>query len=201
MGFMTVVSILNDGWDTIKKHPDQFIKNIEMGMAGDDENGIRSYHSMVNEYPVDNFSNPMEVAKSFHADTPHVFFAGRNCMTMLTDYSAKDKKEIEFQLKRIKEAKSLINYQEKELKRKLEKFSLFKKGDVLKCKKDYKNWRDGHLVLLCEQGMEYTIISIVNEGSSIIIDTKEGACRINILDIEDYFSRNIEVCNDYMEKE
>lgn len=29
MGFMTVVSILNDGWDTIKKHPDQFIENIE----------------------------------------------------------------------------------------------------------------------------------------------------------------------------
>lgn len=188
MGFMTVVSILNDGWDTIKKHPDQFIENIEMGMQGDGENGIRLYNSMVNEYPVDNFSNPMEVAKSFHADTPHVFFVGRNCMTMLTDYTAKNKKEIEFQLKRIREAKVLLNNQEKELKRTLETFNHYERGDILKCKKDYKRWANGNLVVLCEQGKEYRIVAIVNEDSYVIVNTKE-ACRINILDLEEYFSR------------
>jgi len=192
MGFMTVVSILNDGWDTIKKHPDQFIENIEKGMNGNFESDIGTYRSMVNDYSVGNFANPMEVAKSFHADTLQVFFVGQNCMTMLTDYSAKEKKDIEFQLKKIKEAKSLISYQQKELKKKLEKFKLYKKDDVLECKKDYKVLSKGYSVTLCERGKEYPIISIVNEGSSVLIDSEKGVCRIDILDIEKYFSKKLE---------
>lgn len=192
MGFMTVVSILNDGWDTIKKHPEQFIKNIEMGMNGDDESGISIHNSMVNEYAVGNFANPMEVSKSFHADISHLFYVGQNCMTVLTDYTVKDKRDIEFQLQRIKEAKNLLRHQEKELKDKLEKFNLYKKGDVLECKKDYKIRSGGHSVTLCEQGKKYMILSIINEGSSVIVDSKEGAYRINMLDIEDYFSKKVE---------
>lgn len=73
MGYMTVVSILNDAWDTIKQNPEQFIKNIEEGMHN--YNG-----KAVNHYPVSNYANPMEVHTSFHANLNHVLVVGGNHM-------------------------------------------------------------------------------------------------------------------------
>lgn len=57
MGQMTVVSLLNDGWDTIKEHPDQFIENIEKA--------ITEQYDPVRDYRIHNFANPMEVSASF----------------------------------------------------------------------------------------------------------------------------------------
>ena len=34
MGYMTVVSILNDAWHDIKENPKAFIENISKGMQG-----------------------------------------------------------------------------------------------------------------------------------------------------------------------
>lgn len=115
MGYMTVVSILNDGWETIKKNKDQFIENIEAGM--------KSNHSkkFINDYSVGNFANPMEVSKPFHVDMPHIFFVGRNSMTVLTDLSSDDLNEMGFQLKEIKEARQMLSFYEKELEEKLKK--------------------------------------------------------------------------------
>ena len=74
MGYMTVVSILNDAWDTIKEHKEQFIENIEQGM--------HEYHTgkKVNSYPVSNYANPMEVHQSFHANMNKVLVVGGNHM-------------------------------------------------------------------------------------------------------------------------
>ena len=78
MGYMTVVSILNDAWDTIKENPEQFIKNIEEGMES-------RYGLAVQSYPVGNYANPMEVHRSFHANLNHVLVVGENHMEDLTE--------------------------------------------------------------------------------------------------------------------
>jgi len=118
MGHMTIVSILNDGFDTIENHPDEFIKNIKAGMHGGFAIGNEK---AVNSYPVGNYANPMAVCRSFHADTPQVFFAGRNSLTLLTDSFCNGPKDIQYLLDRIDESKKLLSYFESELKEKLKK--------------------------------------------------------------------------------
>lgn len=118
---MTVVSILNDGWENIKKHPDEFINNIELGM-----NGIPSYSKMpgsrsVNYYGVGNHANPMEVATSFHADHAGIFFVGQNTMTMLNDWRPKSDREMRLQLDRIVAAKRALDLVEQDLRDRLKK--------------------------------------------------------------------------------
>lgn len=76
MGYMTVITILNDGWDLIKKHPDEFIRAIEDGMHTHTRDTV-SYHSVAN------FSSPVIVAKSMHADVPQLILAQYNSMTAL----------------------------------------------------------------------------------------------------------------------
>ena len=70
MGFMTVVTILNDGWETIKENKEQFVNAIEDGMAA--EKGPVHY------YAIGNHSNPVIVAKSQHADVPQLVLAQFN---------------------------------------------------------------------------------------------------------------------------
>ena len=74
MGYMTVVSILNDAWHTIKENPKQFIENIEKGM--------HEYASpkVINHYPVSGYCNPMEVRRSFHANQSNLLLVGGNHM-------------------------------------------------------------------------------------------------------------------------
>lgn len=187
MGYMTVVNILNDGIGEIERHPQEFVENIKNGMNGSSENGYL-YRKMVNDYPVGNFANPMEVARSFHADTPQVFYVGGNCMTMLTDWTATDKSDIEFQLKRIKDAKSMINYQEKELKKKLEKIKQVETATEVTCLRDYVKWSSKEKVLLCKAGETYRILTKRNEGSELIIETiTDQPVMIRTLELNPYF--------------
>lgn len=118
MGHMTIVSILNDGWNTIENHPDEFIKNIKAGMHG---SFSLKNNKAVNDYGVGNYANPMAVCRSFHADTPQVFFAGRNSLTLLTDSFCDNPKDIQYLLNRIEESKKLLSYYESELKGRLKK--------------------------------------------------------------------------------
>lgn len=173
---MTVVSILNDGWDTIKQNKDEFIDNIEKGMYG--INRINKYSS-VNDYPVANFCNPMEVATSFHADCSQVFYVGQNSMTMLTDFNTDNKPDIEFQLKRIKEAKKLLNLSEKKLKEKLDIFSLYKIGTILICTKNVENTP-------FKKGKEYKILNILRDDA-FLIDKQTNVVKVNIFYINHYF--------------
>ena len=77
MGMMTSVTILNDGWPTIKTHPEQFIKNISEGM--------NNYRKTVQDYPVGNHANPMQVHRSVHADIPQLLLLYQNDTLDLTD--------------------------------------------------------------------------------------------------------------------
>lgn len=79
MGQMTVVSILNDAWPTIKENPEKFIENIEKGMM--DYYDSKDVHS----YPVGNHANPMEVHTSFHSNMTQVLTVGGNHMENLKD--------------------------------------------------------------------------------------------------------------------
>lgn len=79
MGRMTIVSILNDGWATIKENPKQFIDNIEAGM----ENYYDGKH--VHMYPVGNYANPMEVHTAFHDSQMQIVAVGHNHMENVVD--------------------------------------------------------------------------------------------------------------------
>lgn len=118
MGHMTIVSILNDGWNTIENHPDEFIKNIKAGMHG---SFSLENNKAVNSYRVGNYANPMAVCRSFHADRPQLFLASMNSLTLLTDSSCNDPKDIQYLLDRIDESKNLLSYFERSLKEKLKK--------------------------------------------------------------------------------
>lgn len=186
MGYMTVVSILNDAWETIKRHPEEFIENIEKGM-----NHPYYQDGAVQSYPVGNYYNPMEVAASFHADVPQVFYAGRNCMTMLTDHTAKKKNDIEFQLERAQEAKKVLNRQEKELKEKLKRFDEYEAGDILLCKKELKFSRKKENPVLLKRGSHYQVESIDDKYAFFVGENEENAV-IPVLDVDLYFEREEE---------
>ena len=90
MGYMTVVSILNDAWETIKEHPEEFIDNIEKGMVCHRGETVKSY-------PVGNHCNPMEVHQSEHADIPQLLLAHGNAMIDLN--AVRENKDSLFHLK------------------------------------------------------------------------------------------------------
>lgn len=184
MGYMTVVSVLNDGWPFIEKHPDQFVRNIFDGMTGSGKSLEKL--KMVNSYPVGNHCNPMQVAKSFHADCPQIFYVGQNSMTMLTDWTAKNKDDIEAQLKQIKSAKSMLNHQEKELKKKLQEFDRLHVGESLLCKSDYVERCGQDEMVLLKTGFFYRILNMTNIHA-IFEAEEERMVGIPILELEQYF--------------
>lgn len=90
MGYMTSICILNDGWDLIKKNPDEFLDSIQEGMATFNDEAV-SYHS------IKNFSSPVMVSRSKHADVPQLHLAHMNSMISLTDPMDYAKNPISFQ--------------------------------------------------------------------------------------------------------
>lgn len=79
MGYMTVVSILNDGWHLLQENPDKFMDNISRGMRGEYRG------SVVQAYGVQGFANPMEVHRSFHANESKLLLVGQNHMEDVAD--------------------------------------------------------------------------------------------------------------------
>lgn len=74
MGYMTVVSILNDAWHDMEENPKQFMANIKKGMHDYDTSKV------INHYPVAGYCNPMEVHRSFHANQSNLLLVGGNHM-------------------------------------------------------------------------------------------------------------------------
>jgi uncharacterized protein YsxB (DUF464 family) len=87
MGYMTVVSILNDAWPTIKENHEQFIANIEHGM--DDYDPSKTIH----HYPISGYANPMEVRRSFHANQSVLLMVGQNHMEEVANINPHRKQE------------------------------------------------------------------------------------------------------------
>jgi len=84
MGYMTIITFLNDGFDQIEKYPEQFIDAIKLGMYGIDKN-IRNNsdtrRKFITTHGVGNHSGLIDVAKSHHADYFRLYLVGRNIMT------------------------------------------------------------------------------------------------------------------------
>jgi len=78
MGNMTIISVIGDAMDTIKEHPDQFVKNISDGMHN---YGPRK----INTYGVGNHANPMMVHQEFHSTLDQLILVGHDYMTNISD--------------------------------------------------------------------------------------------------------------------
>lgn len=101
MGYMTIISILNDGWSRIKDNPKEFIDKIETGMF--------SYRGkQVSHFSIGNFSSPLAVVKSKHADVPQLVYCQHNSTTDISAVS-----ENKDSLNQLKYHKEVLNNSKK----------------------------------------------------------------------------------------
>lgn len=118
MGYMTTVTILNDGFHGIEEQPDKFVETIRDAMNGC-HNGF-SDRCGVYTYYVGNAGNNVQLSPSYHADNTKLYLCGQNLMSDLSKICGiESKRDIEFQLSRIEQARAVLDYTEKELKKKL----------------------------------------------------------------------------------
>lgn len=114
MGYMTTITILNDGFGNIEKDPQKFTDNIKDGM-----NGINRWdltkRKNINSYGVGNHTNLMEVAKSHHADDPRMYVIFQNSMDCIG--WGNDSEHLEHRKRVLKIAKDMICREEEEIKR------------------------------------------------------------------------------------
>ncbi len=93
MGNMTIVSILQDAWPTIKENPEQFVKNIEDGMNMPfTPAGFPIPIKSINSFAVGNHANPMMVARSWHDSRDKVFIVGHGYMADITETQTRNDK-------------------------------------------------------------------------------------------------------------
>lgn len=83
MGFNTTVLILNDAWDQIKKHPEEFVAGIDKMMRRGGTFGVG------------NHCNPVQVLRSEHADHFRLYASHGNQITELSPWEPKTKEQIE----------------------------------------------------------------------------------------------------------
>lgn len=115
MGYMTTITILNDAWHIIKENPEEFINNIDNGINGLRRiNGKYDRSKYINSYGVGNHCNPMEVAKSNHADDPRLFLTYGNMMVALGYFNDIDNLQLRKDILKI--AKGIIKDEEREIK-------------------------------------------------------------------------------------
>ena len=114
MGYMTTMTILNDGYEDIKKNPKKLMDAIDDAMHGG-KNG-KKYTMGTNAYNINN--GVVRIAPSYHMDRYHLFLCGENNMHDLgSSYSSKI--DIEQQLVYIERAKDMLDNFERELRRDL----------------------------------------------------------------------------------
>jgi hypothetical protein len=82
MGFMTEVSILNDGWDQIEKDPVGFVQRIKEAM----HQGRRDRTSR----GLGNHANMLTLHPSHHADDKRIYLAYQNMFLNLNEYGIED---------------------------------------------------------------------------------------------------------------
>lgn len=125
MGYMTTLTILNDGFNSIEKDPKALIAAIDDAMCGGREgkkNNIGTNFG-ANTYYIGN-GGQIDIAPSYHMDDVKLFLCGCNAMYDLGKvYGIDDKRSIELQLSSIEQAKIILAYSERELKKKLEKLN------------------------------------------------------------------------------
>ena len=104
MGYMTVVSILNDAWHDIKENPEQFVANIEKGMHDYDTSKV------IHHYPIAGYCNPMEVRRSFHANQSNLLLVGGNHMedVVAIDATRVDDFYLAYKVRAMHEAEEMV---------------------------------------------------------------------------------------------
>jgi hypothetical protein len=115
MGYMTTITILNDAWDQIKKNPEQFIENINKGMSGIGYFGERDGKT-IHSYPVGNHANPMDVARSHHADEDRLYLAFENSLFPIGDNDMDCIKDIEYRKRILERVKWWLKIEEKRIR-------------------------------------------------------------------------------------
>ena len=117
MGYMTVISILNDGFSAIKENPKEFVDKIEEGISG-----VKSYSSgtcltnkNINNYSVGNHANPMWVKKPLHTDSPQLTLSYQNMLVAFGAFN--DIEDLELRKKLLEKAKEVLRYEEMLIKK------------------------------------------------------------------------------------
>ncbi|QHW35812.1 hypothetical protein GZH47_33510 (plasmid) [Paenibacillus rhizovicinus] len=115
MGYMTTITILNDAFDQIEKHPVEFVESIKLGMNGIDKFGARNKE--ISNFGIGNYANPIDVARAHHADDPRLYLAFQN-MTVAFGYSndLKDPRHLELRKRMLKMAKDILKQEERLIK-------------------------------------------------------------------------------------
>lgn len=75
MGFNTTVLILNDGFDQLQKHSDEFVQQINRLMHDGGSGGVGCH------------ANPIQVMRTDHADVFRLYGSWRNLMVELSPWS------------------------------------------------------------------------------------------------------------------
>ncbi|MEK4006501.1 hypothetical protein [Paenibacillus sp. FSL H3-0333] len=115
MGYMTTITILNDGLSQIKDNPEEFVDKISEGM-----NGYRRFlgsieRNSVSTFGVGNHCNNVMVAASNHADDPRMFISYQNSMDIIG--WGNDSTHLEYRKRLLKIAKGMIQYEEEQIKK------------------------------------------------------------------------------------
>lgn len=118
MGYMTTITILNDAFNQIQKHPKQFVDNIATGMNGVD--GYRDRSKRVNTFNLGNHCNPMQVAEAHHADDFKVYLTFQNLMVEYGYGGSRDIRNLDLRMQLLGILKRLVKEEENAIK-KLEK--------------------------------------------------------------------------------
>ena len=81
MGYMTVISILNDAWETIRENGEEFFNGIERKMMPEDD-------KLVHDVSVKGYCNYVQVHTSNHASIPVLCLAHQNNLVDINDIGA-----------------------------------------------------------------------------------------------------------------
>ena len=114
MGYMITLTFLNDGFDQIEEHPEQFIDAIKLGMYGINKHNGNSNRKFITTHSIGFHSSLVEVAKSHHADDFRLYLVGRN--TMNTFGYANEIDDIKYRKELVGMAKFIIKEEEKRIK-------------------------------------------------------------------------------------
>ncbi|WP_342423097.1 hypothetical protein [Paenibacillus sp. FSL E2-0178] len=116
MGYMTTITILNDGFSQIKDNPKEFVDKIGEGMNGNRRFLGSTEINNVNSFGVGNHCNNVIVAKSNHADDPRLFISYQNSMDTI-GWGNDDSTHLEYRKRLVKIAKGMIQYEEEQIKK------------------------------------------------------------------------------------
>lgn len=87
MGYLTTLTIYNDGIDLIKENSQEFANKIILA--------AKTFNDSSSEIQVGNFANLVRVQKSRHADDPTAYVHMGNCVFEMNPYSQETKNLLE----------------------------------------------------------------------------------------------------------